>query len=151
MSCQLAELGWAPQRRWNEFFGEFASPNSLEERVGTNLQYYRGNYAFLVAGFAVLSLALNPQSFVGVLAIGMLALIATSVSVELSPGQRVGPAAKAAVVGVVAAYVLLRSGGLFWSLYGVLVGLVFSGLHAVFRTRSLKSRFSTVVENRGLG
>lgn len=38
------------QQPWNEFFGRFLWPEHLNDRVSTNLLYYRANYALICAG-----------------------------------------------------------------------------------------------------
>lgn len=48
------------QQPWNEFFGRFLWPEHLQERVSTNLLYYRANYAILTAGICGVGVLLRP-------------------------------------------------------------------------------------------
>lgn len=56
---QLKRLGWKEQRPWPEFFAVFKPPewtaNALEQRLATNLLYYRTNYLIISAGFFLLA------------------------------------------------------------------------------------------------
>mmetsp|Transcript_18141 Transcript_18141/g.68759 ORF Transcript_18141/g.68759 Transcript_18141/m.68759 type:complete len:148 (+) Transcript_18141:118-561(+) len=56
-------------RSWEEFFASFKSPTNLEERVRTNLLYYKANYVYVILPTAcVVPLLMSPIGLVLLLA-----------------------------------------------------------------------------------
>merc|ERR1711865_204414 len=129
----LQKLGWADVRPWNEFCDGFAKPSNLEERLNTNFIYYRSNYAVLLVVLTLLSVVSSPRSFLFVL-LGIC-------------GAGLFAKNRAMASGILGFGLLMGSRSL---LYGILLGLVVCLLHVIFRTRSIKSRFSAAMDERKL-
>mmetsp|Transcript_15496 Transcript_15496/g.27807 ORF Transcript_15496/g.27807 Transcript_15496/m.27807 type:complete len:167 (+) Transcript_15496:64-564(+) len=146
----LTKLGWSDPRPWDEFLKDFAAPKNLEERVWTNFLYFRGNYIVVLCTFVVFALCLNPKSLLAVMFAVSCILILLVLKIESSPDHEISKEYKLAASLPVAILILFTSGALFWALYGVLLGMLASIVHMVFRTRTIKSRINTVYEENKL-
>eukprot|EP00466_Bigelowiella_natans_P007705 jgi/Bigna1/86935/estExt_fgenesh1_pg.C_150103 len=141
----LAE-GWNECKPWSEFIAEFKPPSNLDERVRTNFMYYRGNYCVVTLAFVFFALCIHPPSLLAFIfsALGIFALL--SAKIEQSPGNVISPSQKLVGSIPVAILVMVSAGATFWILYGSLIGLLISLMHMVFRSRTLKSRWNTILE-----
>merc|ERR1711920_272528 len=131
------------QRPWAEFFDRFLWPEHLNQRVNTNLMYYRGNYILLCAGLVLLHMLMRPEMLlVGTMAAGLPVL-------ALSWGEATVPllgqpfdSTQRLVAASLASALLLHWSGYVWELLGLAgtcSGLVLA--HATFRARSISSRW----------
>ena len=131
------------QRPWDEFFGKFLWPEHLQERLDTNLFYYRANYFLICGGVAGVSLLMQPALLVlaGV-CVGLHAAAAEweapvpLLNAPLTLEQRL-------VAATFASSLLMHWSGHAYYLLRVL--LLCGGLtlgHATFRARNLSARWS---------
>uniref|UniRef100_A0A7S0IKP1 PRA1 family protein n=1 Tax=Calcidiscus leptoporus TaxID=127549 RepID=A0A7S0IKP1_9EUKA len=129
------------QRPWAEFFDRFLWPEHLNERVNTNLMYYRGNYIVLCAGLVLLHMLIRPAMLlVGSVAAG-LPVLALSWGETPVLGQPLDLTQRLVAAGLASA-LLLHWSGYVWELLGLAgtcSGIVLA--HATFRARSLSSRW----------
>eukprot|EP00656_Telonema_subtile_P014511 TRINITY_DN17445_c0_g1_i2.p1 TRINITY_DN17445_c0_g1~~TRINITY_DN17445_c0_g1_i2.p1 ORF type:complete len:159 (+),score=22.59 TRINITY_DN17445_c0_g1_i2:171-647(+) len=132
----FTKLGWGEVRTFGEFFEEFKPPSNLEDRMSTNLMYYRTNYAILVVGCMLVSVASSPFT----LLIALLGVLIAAVTLVRTKNV----SAAGAVLGFVA---LMSSTRL---MMGLLLGLLGTLAHLLFRTRSIKSRVSAAMDERKL-
>lgn len=133
------------QRPWGEFFERFLWPEHFDERVRTNLFYYRANYLVLSLGLMVVAVLSQPALLL--LAILNAALLAAALcmrddeplpftSIVLDRNQRVGAVGLSALASV-------NSSGHASTVCRVLIlcaGLILA--HATFRARSISARWS---------
>ncbi|GAB5353369.1 hypothetical protein AAMO2058_000030800 [Amorphochlora amoebiformis] len=143
LKMEINKLGASEARPWGEFLKDFKQPSNLVERVDTNFEYYKGNYALLLIGFTIFGLCIHPEAFVTVVVSLIAIAVLLILKIETSPGHIVSPEMKLAVSLPVVFVMLLRAGVFFWSLYGLLLGLLFCSAHMVFRTRTAHSRMSS--------
>mmetsp|Transcript_39882 Transcript_39882/g.77533 ORF Transcript_39882/g.77533 Transcript_39882/m.77533 type:complete len:191 (-) Transcript_39882:480-1052(-) len=146
VSDVFERLGWSEARSWSEFGREFNKPSELEERLWTNFLYYRGNYCYIVVATTLLALFLNPSSMLAAMFCVFGMIIFLGVKVETSPGESMSYEMKLLAGTPVCLLVLASAGALFWMAYGLLLGMLTSFAHMVFRTRTLKSRWNKLVE-----
>mmetsp|Transcript_18140 Transcript_18140/g.68752 ORF Transcript_18140/g.68752 Transcript_18140/m.68752 type:complete len:187 (+) Transcript_18140:118-678(+) len=127
-------------RSWEEFFASFKSPTNLEERVRTNLLYYKANYVYVILPTAcVVPLLMSPIGLVLLLAGASVAF--WTISNHEFSGSQERQAMKAAIVLIGVLFVF--SGSILLLLYGLSLGILACAAHAVFRARSMYSRIST--------
>lgn len=133
------------QRPWNEFFDRFLWPEHLQERIQTNLLYYRANYCIIGGGVALVGVLLQPALIVVAGLIGGIFFGAIEFGdTRLVPGinQRLTFEQRVCAAGMAASAVINYSGALqkFARIAVVGGGLVLT--HAAFRARSLAARWS---------
>ncbi|EGC31454.1 hypothetical protein DICPUDRAFT_99208 [Dictyostelium purpureum] len=134
---------------WGEFadFNRFGVPgNQIKERIEDNLNFYSGNYLFIVGAVILLNLFMNINLLV---AVGILTAIAYFLFVVQSGSKKVGsfvvtPIIQMVIFGVISVIVIYKISGLTL-LYSILFALVFVLAHGAFRMRNLKNKASNFV------
>mmetsp|Transcript_22396 Transcript_22396/g.33372 ORF Transcript_22396/g.33372 Transcript_22396/m.33372 type:complete len:149 (-) Transcript_22396:233-679(-) len=76
-------------RPWAEFAKDFKVPSNLEERVKTNLVYFKGNYVIISMGFTAFGLCIHPKSLVAASCCGIMLAILLTLKLETSPGVEI--------------------------------------------------------------
>lgn len=138
------------QQPWDEFFGRFLWPEHLQERLSTNLLYYRANYAIVCSAIVGVG-ALQRPPFLLLLGISVgLLYVAAEWDGKLPAEWRNTPLRieQRLTVAGVASYLLVQwmGEGAFFSRLAVICGGVVLG-HAAFRARTLQARWAHFREN----
>ena len=129
------------QRPWDEFMGRFLWPEHLDERVQTNLLFYRANYAIVCAGITLVGMLLQPSLLLTTAAVGALMGGAIGWN-EPIMGQRLALDQRLAAAGLVSSVVVHSSGsGHRMARIALVCGGGCFG-HAAFRARSIAARWS---------
>ena len=137
-------------RPWDEFLHRFMWPEHLNERVQTNLFYYRGNYAVINSSIIALSVLLRPSLLfvTGVVA----AMFAGAIQWgDQRPvpvlDQRLKIEQRVAAAGFAAALVV-NSSGQVSTILRIALGCTCLTLgHAAFRARNLQARWTWFKES----
>lgn len=132
------------QRPWSEFFERFLWPEHWQERVQTNLIYYRANYALVCLAIVLTSVIISPSLlFVAVLTFGGVAGAIAWGDDDPVPGlnQPLALEQRLAGAAVVAAVLINLSGHAQTMARLALACSVVVLAHASFRARSLSSRW----------
>ena len=129
------------QRPWAEFAERFLLPDHPRERLLTNLLYYRGNYCVITCFCVAVGLLLQPTLLLA--SLGSAGLVFAAMTYEESSftlEQRLSAA------GLSAAVLLHRSGAVMGVARIAIVCFGICGTHAMFRARSLSSRWRHLYE-----
>ena len=132
------------QRPWNEFFERFLWPEHLQERLQTNLLYYRGNYLVICAGVSTVGILLQPTLLVVAGLVGAAVYGAAEWGDEPVPGlnqrltfeQRMCGAAFASAALVNYSGALDKVARIFILCAGLVLG------HGAMRARSIAARWT---------
>jgi hypothetical protein len=153
---QLQTLGWKEMRPWGEFFATFKAPQfnskNLEQRLVTNILYYRSNYIALCAGILILQVLFAPMILVSAAAIFALYTYLT----QIHKGSfRLGDLVldnngKRYLFLILAAFILIASGTLYKILWAIVYSIFLCGLHMVFRPRNVQSKANRAYEEMKL-
>lgn len=153
---QLQTLGWKEMRPWPEFFATFKPPQftakNLEQRVTTNLLFYRSNYVAVCAGVLILQVLFAPMI-----------LISTAISfamytylTQIHKGSfQIGDfildhAGKRYLWVSLSVLILFVSGTIYKILWAVIYSVILCGLHMVFRPRNVQSKANRAYEEMKL-
>ena len=131
------------QRPWDEFFGTFLWPDHPQQRIQTNLVYYKANYAIVSAAVAGIGLLMQPR---------LLGMGALAAAIHFGAAQWDGPVPgydrplefeQRLMAATLLSSVLVHWSGGAWQL--TRIALVCGGCvlgHATFRSRTLAARWN---------
>ena len=132
------------QRPWSEFFERFLWPEHWQERVQTNLVYYRANYVLVCLAIVLTSVIISPSLLcVAIIAFGGIAAALTWSDDEPLPllNQPLALEQRLAGAALIAAVCINLSGHAQTMARLALACVVAVLSHATFRARSLSSRW----------
>jgi len=152
----IQTLGWKELRPWSEFFGNFKAPEFtskiLEERVVTNLLYYRSNYVVLCFGILCLQILFSPIILLSFfLVFGVFAYLCHFHRSVLQIGDfKFDNTGKQYIAIGISAFVLIVTGTITSLLWTLIYSLFLCGLHLLFRPRNISSKANKVYEEMKL-
>lgn len=153
---QLQALGWKEIRPWGEFFATFKAPQfnakNLEQRLMTNLLYYRSNYLALCGGVLILQVLFAPMILVSV---GVIFAVYTYLTQVHKGAFRIGDfvldnTGKRYMFLVLSALILFVSGTVYKILWAIIYSIMICGVHMIFRPRNVQSKANRAYEEMKL-
>lgn len=154
--AQLQALGWKEMRPWGEFFATFKAPQfnskNLEQRIVTNMLYYRSNYVALCGGVLVLQVLFAPMILVSVAVIFTMYAYLTQVH---KGSFRIGDlvldnTGKRYMFFILSILILFISGTVYKMLWAIIYSIILCGAHMVFRPRNVQSKANRAYEEMKL-
>ena len=136
------------QKPWSEFFEKFLWPEHLDERLQTNLLYYRANYLVVTGGVVIVALLLQPALLLCAVLCSVL-IVGAAAFTEPVPGLDAPLALpQRLAVGCLGAAWVVNATGHAPAVARICV--VATGLtlaHATFRARTMASRWHNFVQD----
>jgi hypothetical protein len=153
---QMQVLGWKEMRPWGEFFATFKAPQfnakNLEQRIMTNVLYYRSNYLALCGGVLILQILFAPMILVSAAVIFALFVYLT----QIHKGSfRIGDfildnTGKRYMLVILSVFILFISGTALKILWAILYSIILCGVHLIFRPRNVQSKANRAYEEMKL-
>lgn len=153
---QLQTLGWKEIKPWSEFFATFKAPQlnskNIEQRLMTNLLYYRSNYLAICVGVLLLQILFAPMILISS---GVIFALYTYM-VHIHKGSfRIGDVVldqtgKRYACGTLSLLILFLSGTVYKILWAVIYSVLLCGAHMVFRPRNVQSKANRAYEEMKL-
>eukprot|EP00761_Pharyngomonas_kirbyi_P007248 gb/GECH01007258.1/.p1 GENE.gb/GECH01007258.1/~~gb/GECH01007258.1/.p1 ORF type:complete len:232 (+),score=46.89 gb/GECH01007258.1/:1-696(+) len=135
-----------PAKPWGEFFAKFTPPkdlDSLYDRIQTNFMYYQRNYLFVAGFFSLFAIFSKPQLLLVIptlIAIWYFVLLAISKKrIRISGSFTVSREIIGIAAIIVSILLMIFSKVMFAFLLTTGISSFFILLHAILRSRNLKS------------
>lgn len=145
-------IGVKEMRPWQEFFAVFKppkwTPKDIEQRMTANMLFYRSNYLMIVAAIFALRIIFAPVLFLCIVLCAALSvyLIAIHKAPIVIGTYRVDAKTKSIACGIFSFIFLTLCGALEHLLWGLIISILFCGLHMMFKPRSVSSNANKAYE-----
>jgi hypothetical protein len=144
------------RRPWDEFFAVFKPPQSklkhLEQRVVTNILYYRSNYVLICACVILLRVIVNPLLFLSIIGVAAIfyAKRVLRDPIHLKNIGTITEPGKTYAAFISSFFLLYLTGGVTYMIFSVFYSVTICSLHFVFRPRSVNSKANKMYDEMQL-